>query len=556
MMLFSRTGLVFTSILLLSWGQLSPAASETVNLTCRIKNEHGKAIQGIRVQAVSERVLVTAYSNKKGVCELPLQAGRGFDLLVSGRSCTPYRQHLVTSASDQTPALDIFMKAGIDSIAPGSLDQAQLYLSQDQQQALDSMLMTGDRVDPETGVFQQFHDPWRRSRAHLFAAWILHMLGREAEAENQFKLSGSRWYGNIRGDMDFKAGQFEDALSWFQQGESCLERAISLKELSRHFQRQLDLPRRDLCHELAWEDYRTVLIDPLFPWDPQLMSVFSDLFASDWAGKHRAKAVTPELEQLLRMAGEYCRQLEKRSLFYYCIEDKTDTIEVNPALYKGERDPVEYCEIPPDPPHRTEEFYDPVRIYRTYEIQLVQTDAGTIDEIRTGGTQRVDRNVASKYVETYEIKKAHFGPNTIIGEDVQSLYFYRIAGRETLFDTETVIVEAIPRRIGVNPLFPGRIWISRQDGSVLKIERFYQTQETRLGLRRRSLLLDLTSRFLFSSEYGQQKNGFRYLSRNLLQEIYSEKEAQRLVRITVESIYKDYKFFGVGSTYTVEPVEE
>jgi hypothetical protein len=72
----------------------------------------------------------------------------------------------------------------------------------------------------------------------------------------------------------------------------------------------------------------------------------------------------------------------------------------------------------------------------------------------------------------------------------------------TLFDTETVIVEAIPSRME-SILVSRQNLDQRQDGSVLKIERYTRSKKP-LG-RDAIPAADLTSRFLFSSEYASKK---------------------------------------------------
>jgi len=497
--------------------------------------------------------MAVTYSTDKGSYKLTVPTDVSLVIHLSGSSLSPTEFKFNTGdGSNATIEKNFTMTEGIDTLDIGSFDHVQLYLSQIQKQSIEDSIINGKTAELNDLIPHLFIDPRQKSWAHLFAGHLLYALGKDKEAVHQFAQSGTNWHGNLRGDEACQSGRYEEALSWYSQSESRLNRAIQLKEMARHFNRQYQMKERDKCYELSWTDYKNLLGSQLYPWDPSINKTFSDLYESEWAKAHVLLPPETELAKLLHMAAYYCQQLEKRSIYYFCTEDKTDHILINQTLFKGERNPVSYFQNIAMPVHDLAKEFKPVTIRCKYDIQLIQNDDGSIDEKRRPSTKYVYPHTALKHLESYEIHKAHFGPNTIIGAEVQGHYIYRITGYETLFGIETTIVEAIPKRIGITPIYLGKAWINKLDGSILKIERLYQGTENRINMRRRALLLDLNPQLIFISEYGLEKNGFRYLSRNHLQEIYQRKEEQELIRLDVESIYKDYQFFNVGTRFIIK----
>lgn len=196
--------------------------------------------------------------------------------------------------------------------------------------------------------------------------------------------------------------------------------------------------------------------------------------------------------------------------------------------------------------------FRPTKIEERYDLQLVLMDDGKIEESRRRLYRTQGISFDGPRLESINVEKAHFGPNSIIGPEVQPYYIYRLVGQEELFGQAVVVIEAFPRWGACSYLNPGRIWVRSQDGAVLRIERSYQLEKNRDKVRLRGLIMNLDPRLTFISEFAFEKNGVRYPSRIEVRESYFSGEEEKLARAIVESTFSDYRFFGVSSEVTSE----
>lgn len=130
--------------------------------------------------------------------------------------------------------------------------------------------------------------------------------------------------------------------------------------------------------------------------------------------------------------------------------------------------------------------------------------------------------------------------------------FRRLVGQDKVFGEAVQVIEAFPRWRACSYLNPGKIWVSSEDGAVLKIERSYQLEKNCDKVRLRGLIMNLDPRLTFISEFAFEKNGIRYPSRIVIRESYFSGEEEKLVRAVIESTYSDYRFFGVSSEVKTE----
>ena len=90
----------------------------------------------------------------------------------------------------------------------------------------------------------------------------------------------------------------------------------------------------------------------------------------------------------------------------------------------------------------------------------------------------------------------------------------------------------------------GKLWVSVDDGSILKIEWKHQNLN-RADLRNRGLILHRTPGMKFISTYGKNRAGLRFPSGYRIVEYYNNEAGDSFARLDITGIYKNYTFFGV-----------
>ena len=190
--------------------------------------------------------------------------------------------------------------------------------------------------------------------------------------------------------------------------------------------------------------------------------------------------------------------------------------------------------------------------YYKYDLQFIKQDNGLLKESRKILLEELDNNQFGAPVRSYSIKKPLHGPHTLVGFGWQKMFDYRILGREKIFNEDTLIIEAIPQRLSMLNNMSGKLWISRTDGSILKIEWYFHRVQNRKQLRIKGLILDMEPQLEFISEYNFKRKGIRYPSRFLIRETYIKDGNRVFVKLTAESKYEKYRFFNIDSIYEIE----
>jgi hypothetical protein len=128
---------------------------------------------------------------------------------------------------------------------------------------------------------------------------------------------------------------------------------------------------------------------------------------------------------------------------------------------------------------------------------------------------------------------------------MQANHDYRIIGEEMVGGEKAVLLEAIPKPILNRPHCYGKIWVSEKDSSVLKIAWEQRSIGNYALLEERAKKYKANPAITSISEYGFEKNGLRFPSRDFSEEAYVNDKGGKFVRAQTSIVYKDYKFFTV-----------
>ncbi len=251
--------------------------------------------------------------------------------------------------------------------------------------------------------------------------------------------------------------------------------------------------------------------------------VFAVAALSCFLGAARAGRQEPpdrsRLEALLKRAEAYCRRLDKAALDFICLEEVTElTVRFTPVT----------------------------NVY-LYDYQFVRTDREKKENrhlIAVNGKKKDVRDAALSTV-MFQYQNVLFGPVGLLGEEGRRLFDYALVGEDPGGPERAVIVEAKPKAGAVGSRPWGRIWLREEDGGVLKIV----WDQTSLGNYREvedwAEAHEARPRITAYSEYGLEKNGLRFPSRNFSETATVTKGGLLTVGGRVSTVYRDYKFFTV-----------
>jgi outer membrane lipoprotein-sorting protein len=191
---------------------------------------------------------------------------------------------------------------------------------------------------------------------------------------------------------------------------------------------------------------------------------------------------------------------------------------------------------------------EPSRSNYTYDYQLVQKE-GQFEEKRTlleeNGVDKHEKNAQLKNIP-FVSKCLIFGPVGFLSRYWQGYFHYSVLGEETIHGRACVIVKAVPKKPMMENNNRARIWLDRENQSVLRIEwepeSFGYEEKTVVrasNLKRQTVVCRV--------DFDIEKNGVRFPSRQVFREVArGSKKGDETILSEVKYKYSNYKFFTVG----------
>jgi hypothetical protein len=282
----------------------------------------------------------------------------------------------------------------------------------------------------------------------------------------------------------------------------------------------------------------------------------------------------PLLDEILKNCAKYCEGLAGAALHFICLEKINEKVsgeksEISPVFSGDGRVPPK-TEVgnrvlkPSTHKTTTRTFTKRPRPSRTlkntyvYDYQLIR-EGKKIEERRIlleeNGKKMKEENAELKSKRFFS-KRSVFGPVGLLSRERQKLYNYRIIKEEKIGKRKAFVLEVTPKKDLAEDSNFGKVWVDKEDFSVLKIE---VAQESLLGAEGKE---DKKINHVVKDvhEYGIVKNGIRFPSRTIFEESYDIKKVRRVepnyplaptklglrwAKTVIE--YTDYKFFTVDT---------
>jgi hypothetical protein len=279
----------------------------------------------------------------------------------------------------------------------------------------------------------------------------------------------------------------------------------------------------------------------------------------------RTLSKTVELEGLLKGAAQYCEKLKKAAFHYLC---KEKIVETQKPLSIGTDAQNDVAAISNDMFYKRaygwvqREIVDQTKIqkneynYRLKKIRdLVKEEREVL--VETTGEEEppppviLDINEIRKSIR-FLSSKAVFGPITLLDAQRQKKYDFRLLGHQELKGRPTAIIEAYPKNEKDAQFIYGKVWIDREDFSVLKIKA---NPNSILGYDKLKKLAEELNTRLFldlETEFFKYRDGIRFPTQIHFGESYKGglfirqfRGAKKWTRTDNLTSYYDYLFFNV-----------
>lgn len=254
----------------------------------------------------------------------------------------------------------------------------------------------------------------------------------------------------------------------------------------------------------------------------------------------------PDLDKILQKCAEYCAKLAGSALDFVCFEKIKEEIFYSPRVFVSK-----YGTRYTSSGRSTQK-----NVY-IYDYQLIRKDL-QVKERRTlveeNGEKKDEKNARLR-THLFGHENIIFGPVGLLSEFWQQYYQYKIIKTEKLMGEKTFVIEATPiPYLQTNNLY-GKIWIKKDDFSILKIEWDQASIRNYELIEENAQKLNAKPLIKFYSEYGYEKNGIRFPSKYSVTEIYIHKRGIRYMRSRTTVTYKNYKFFTVETQVKYEVTE-
>ena len=247
-----------------------------------------------------------------------------------------------------------------------------------------------------------------------------------------------------------------------------------------------------------------------------------------------------EVSELLKKAADYCRKLESSSLFFVCKEKIIERIyysipeKSKPYLRKGV--------------FTWGYLIEDFKIHKyIYDYQLIRVGdyiQEKRDLLEEDGKKQHLKNAPLK-TKIFENKYVLFGPIGLISNEAQNHHEYKLIKEEKINGLKCLVLHAIPRSSSPKNHLFGKVWVSKEDGSILKIHWDQESIGNYEKILEIADKLNAKPNITLISEYNVEKKGIRFPSTCYSKEEYIHPRYGNITVSETQVSYSDYRYFVV-----------
>jgi hypothetical protein len=255
-----------------------------------------------------------------------------------------------------------------------------------------------------------------------------------------------------------------------------------------------------------------------------------------------------QLKSILRKSAAYCEKLKKVTFYFICNEEVVDSYWLEGQQLKDDR--------------------------YLFDYQIIMDENGKMNETRKMKSQ-VDKTKKKRrkrkkrkgkgkdltVITNFYTRYPFLMPITMLANENQSMYSYRLLDREKHKDVEALKISVAPKKEGAveKGANYGTVWLDATDGSIFKIALNPQSvsgiEDLKHAARRKGTNLKVTD----VHWYDVKRKGIRFPSRTEINGIYLERKGPgKNAKIDPDALemlktvfnYKKYRFFSVNVDVT------
>lgn len=243
-----------------------------------------------------------------------------------------------------------------------------------------------------------------------------------------------------------------------------------------------------------------------------------------------------KLQEILKKSANYCHKVENSALFFVCQEN------IKEIIYQLRSEYDQFV-------RRFGAKYNPLGEINTfvYDYQLIKKGTQIKESrrlIEENGEKKDEKNAPLKTKRFYSLKSV-FGPVGLLGPEHQGFYDYKFIKEEKVLGRKAYVLEALPKKKSEESPNYGKLWVDKEDFSILKIEMEQESLAGFEDLKKEAETLRMVPTFSTIHYYGIEKNGIRFPSKTSFQEEYKVLGGGSFRRSKTEVDYSRYRFFTV-----------
>jgi TonB family protein len=258
------------------------------------------------------------------------------------------------------------------------------------------------------------------------------------------------------------------------------------------------------------------------------------------------EAVAPaagDLERILASSAEYCRKLSAAVLDFVCEE------RIVEEIYNYVFDPTPtYTQITMK--RRMDKFT------YLYDYQMIRTEAGVREDrtlLEENGRKTKEAHAALKTKKFFSYQSI-YGPIGFFGRDRQSLFAYKLAGKNAVNGKKTWVIEIKPKSDG-EKLPSGKAWVDQDTSQILKLEIDAQSLEGFAQALKNYDLDKVTPEFRTEHYYEVEKKGLLFPSQTTFRENVRIQKGRRVQIAKTEILFTNYRFFTIQTEAAIKDQE-
>lgn len=347
-----------------------------------------------------------------------------------------------------------------------------------------------------------------------------------------------------------KNGDYENAGKYFDRGLLSALRAIGYGKLAGQYKNrgQIDLAGKYFTAAIA--DYESLLRNIDYKWNQadcqERLRLIKENESLPKSSQEQSEQTS--LTQILKKCAIYCSKLEQAVFHFYCRE------EVYERLYYV--DGYSHSEKSEETLRRFDYEY---QVIRDKEQISENRKPLRIDKVPFRKSQSMQKPIAFRH--HYLI----YGPIILFSENRQPFYKYRILKEEIINGEKIVIIEALPLYYQEQALQFGNVHVKESDGSVVGIDWNPKSIRNFQSILEQAGELGVSPRISFFLEFNVVKNNLHfpskchvkwdldYIDDRVITD--ARKKGYALTGVVTDIIYKNYKFFTVGTQVVEEEID-